>query len=61
MEAIQKRLEDTYNRLVDNTENPTVLEHLVHRKQLSFSLQLIEYITGNTDDNPIDDYFIDPY
>lgn len=57
----EKRLVEMYDTLVDNTENPTIYGNMKENNKLGFGLALLEYILGNTDDNPIAEHFVDAW
>jgi hypothetical protein len=51
------RILDVLNQLVDQTENLETLTNKNKNELLQKSLELVEYLIGNTDENPVDDWF----
>lgn len=51
------RLQEIYNRLVDETENSATYKDFKKNAILAAMLQTIEYIKGDSVDNPMDDIF----
>jgi hypothetical protein len=56
---IQNRMEEIYNRLVDETANEKTLFSARKNKYLSILLDVVEYIKndGIAGENPLDDIF----
>jgi hypothetical protein len=52
-----KRLEDAYEFLVDETENPDTTYNKQRHDRLSDLLELFEYLLGNEEANPLDKWF----
>lgn len=50
---MKNRLEDVYNFLVDQTENPTIIHDRALNDRLHKLLELCEYLQGDTDENPV--------
>ena len=57
----KERLQDCYDRIVENTENPDIINYTKEHDKLQFGLDLLEYILEGWQDNPIDYHFRDAY
>jgi cell fate (sporulation/competence/biofilm development) regulator YmcA (YheA/YmcA/DUF963 family) len=54
---VERRVEEVYEELVELTEHPGVLQHRTKNQRLKDALALIEYLRGESDENPLDDWF----
>lgn len=57
VDEIRERIREIYNQCVDETENPTIIYDRTKNKILSALLDVLEYIQGNSEENPIDEIF----
>lgn len=48
---------DVLNQLIDETENKETVSNKEKNNLLQKTLELLEYLMGNTDDNPVDNWF----
>ena len=60
-QIILNRVQEVYERLVDETGIPTTYGDRKKNELLHHSLELLEYIVGNEDDNPLVDWFEDEW
>jgi len=51
------RVIDLYNELVNLTSNTEILHNERDNLKLTIALELMEYILGNDEDNPIENWF----
>ena len=58
---IAERLREVYSLLVDETENPQVIHNFTLNKQLSFSLDLLEFIQGSDEYNSAQQFISDNF
>jgi len=51
------RAVDVLNQLIDETENKNTVSNKEKNNLLQKTLELLEYLVGNTDENPVDSWF----
>jgi hypothetical protein len=56
-EKLEERINLIYNRLVDETENPETAHNRSKSETLTHLLEVLEFIKGDNDDNPMDSIF----
>lgn len=56
-ELLIDRFEKEYDRLVEETGNPETLHNYPRNKRLQDLLELFEYLRGDTEENPMEDWF----
>jgi hypothetical protein len=54
---LEKRIDLIYNRLVEETENPETIHNRNKSVTLTHLLEVLEFIKGDNDDNPMDHIF----
>jgi len=59
-QIILNRVQEVYERLVDETGIPTTYADRQKNQLLHNALELLEYIVGNESDNPLTDWFGEP-
>jgi|GEM_PF-6526415 len=55
-EQLLNRIDNVYDRLVDETENPETYHNKIKTEKLHALLDILEYIKNNVD-NPLDEIF----
>lgn len=54
---ILDRVENTYQRVVEETDNPETLHDRQKNDLLKRLLELLEYLRGEEDSNPVEEWF----
>ena len=57
VKANEERFAEAYDFLVDETENPDTTYDKRRHDRLSDLLELMEYLRGEDDENPLDKWF----